>query len=99
MWVASRPDAYGYESPIVEPWAFDAVSVPASVALDVVARAAEVTSDEVTRLNPELVRGVTPPGRRSSVRLPPGRSRIFQANYPLITAAARAALSGDGIRP
>jgi membrane-bound lytic murein transglycosylase D len=99
MWVASRPEAYGYEAPLIEPWAFDAVSVPATVALEVVARAAEVSADEVTRLNPELLRGVTPPGRRSSVRIPPGRGGIFMANYPLITAAARAALSGDGIEP
>ena len=96
MWVASRPEAYGYAPPTVQPWAFDAVSVPAEVSLDVVARAAEVPATEVTRLNPELVRGVTPPGRRSSVRIPEGRNRIFQANYPLITAAARSAIAGDG---
>lgn len=99
MWVASRPDAYGYAPPPGQRWAFDAVSVPAAVPLHVVAQAAEVTEEEVTRLNPELLRGVTPPGRRSNVRIPEGRGMTFQANYPLITAAARAALAGDGPEP
>lgn len=95
MWVASRPEAYGYEAPEAPPYAFDAVSVPADLSLEVVARAAETPHAEIVRLNPELLRGVTPPGRRSTVRIPQGRSAIFRANYPLVTAAARAAMDDE----
>ena len=43
---------------------FDQVAVPAATTLDVVARAAESAETEIVRLNPEYVRGMTPPGRR-----------------------------------
>ena len=51
---------------------------------DVVARAAESTESEIARLNPEYVRGMTPPGRRVLVRVPAGMGSTFQRNYARI---------------
>jgi len=89
MWVASQPEAYGYEVPVVEPYAFDAVSVPDQTTLDVVARAARVPYAEIAHLNPEFIRGITPPGRRVMVRVPRGRGRIFDTYFPHIPPEER----------
>ena len=82
--VASDPTAYGYETQPATPFTFDAVSVPDATTLDVVARAAEAPEEEIERLNPELIRGITPPGQSFTLRVPEGRAGIFEANYALI---------------
>lgn len=89
MWVATQPDAYGYETPSIDPVAFDVVQVPDQTTLDVVARAAGTGHAEIVRLNPEFVRGTTPPGRVSRVRIPEGRWSMFFLNYPRIPPEER----------
>lgn len=89
MWVASQPEAYGFETPVVEPLAFDVVRVPDQTTLDVVAAAAQVPYADIVRLNAELVRGITPPGRPATVRIPAGRGRTFAYNFALIPPEAR----------
>jgi membrane-bound lytic murein transglycosylase D len=49
---------------------FTEVTIPGGVALSSVASAYGVTEDTLSRLNPHLVRGATPPGRPWPVRLP-----------------------------
>ena len=82
--VASDPARHGYETQPVVPFTFDAVRVPDATTLDVVARAAEASEEEIERLNPELIRGITPPGQRFTLRVPQGRAGIFETNYALI---------------
>jgi len=89
MWVASQPEAYGYERPAVEPFAFDAVSVPDQTTLDVIAWAADVPHAEIVRLNPALVRGITPMGREVVVRVPSGQGKAFTFNYARIPPEQR----------
>lgn len=91
MWVASYPEAYGYEAPSVEPYAFDLVRVPDHTSFDVLAWAAGVSHAEIVRLNPEYVREATPPSRSVLVRVPKGGARMFGMNYPRIPPEARAA--------
>ncbi|MEX2473432.1 MAG: transglycosylase SLT domain-containing protein [Gemmatimonadota bacterium] len=89
MWVASRPEAYGYEVPERDPIAFDVVRVPDQTTLDVVARAAGVSHEEISRLNHRFVRGITPPDRPVSVRVPEGSGGSFAALYALIPTEER----------
>lgn len=89
MWVASRPEAYGYEVPTVPPLAFDAVRVPDQTTLDVIARAAGASHEEIVRLNPEFVRGITPAGREMRIRVPRGKGRTFTLNYALVSPEER----------
>ena len=49
--------------------------------LDVVAEAAESSQDEVEVLNPHLVRGLTPAGVETTLRVPVGKGTIFARNY------------------
>lgn len=84
MWVASQPGEYGYEVAEPEPDRFELVRVPHQTTLDVVALAAGAPHDEILRLNPEYLRGVTPPDRTVTLRVPEGRARTFRRIYPRI---------------
>jgi membrane-bound lytic murein transglycosylase D len=65
------------------PLEHDEVQVPAATALRTVAEAVGVSAKEVERLNPHLVRSMTPPGSSAySVRVPEGRAARFAANFP-----------------
>ncbi len=87
--VATRPEDYGYREPGGTPFAFDEVSVPDATTLDVVAGAAETSEEEIRWLNPELLRGITPPGERFTLRVPEGRGALFIENYALIPMERR----------
>lgn len=87
--VAANPGAHGHEAAPHAPFRFDAVSVPDATTLDVIARAADVPQTEIERLNPQFVRGITPRGRESAVRVPEGRGAAFEAAYALIPADER----------
>lgn len=84
MWVASRPEAYGYSRPEVEQEDVDVVHVSDRTTLDVIALAAGVAYVDVVRLNPKFLRGVTPRDEVVSVRLPEGRGRTFNRIFPRI---------------
>jgi membrane-bound lytic murein transglycosylase D len=67
------------------PLAFDEVTVPTSVALSIVARAAGVATGAVEDLNPHLFRGRTPPGLKSFiVRIPRGTKKTFAERFPAL---------------
>jgi membrane-bound lytic murein transglycosylase D len=64
--------AFGFQDVAPDPpWAYDKVQVAPGTTLATVARAAGVRVDVIESLNPELVRGRTPPDRAAAtVRLP-----------------------------
>ncbi|HEX8242874.1 MAG TPA: lytic transglycosylase domain-containing protein [Longimicrobium sp.] len=98
--VGKEPGKYGLGG--VERWMplqADTVSVPAGTELDVVARAAGVSEREVTRLNPHLVRKMTPPGKKAfAVRIPDGRSDAFVGAFPALHAQAVAQAAAERAR-
>lgn len=65
---------FGFADVSTEPaWTYDVVEVPPGTPLTTVARAAGATLDALVELNPELVRGRTPPDRSAfAVRVPTG---------------------------
>lgn len=79
--VASDPTGFGYDAPTPTPFEFDAVPVLGSVDFETIARAVGASRDEIARLNPEYLRGMTPPGRQVELRLPPGRVEAFRAFF------------------
>jgi membrane-bound lytic murein transglycosylase D len=68
---------------------FEVVTVPDATDIAVIARAAGVKTAEVEALNPHLLRGVTPPGRKVEVRIPAGRAEAFAVAYAEIPPARR----------
>jgi membrane-bound lytic murein transglycosylase D len=83
--VAESPATHGVlVSDSTSRFAFDEVVVPDATTLDVVAEAAGTTLEEIERLNPEVVRGITPPGRETILRVPAGHGWTFRERYALI---------------
>jgi len=62
-----------------ETW--DDVTVPTSVSLAVIAKAAGCSVDDVKRLNPQLRRSRTPPGKKYAVRVPRGGAERFATRF------------------
>lgn len=89
--VARNPGAHGIETVDDgrEGFDFDEVEVPDATTLDVVAEAAGVPQAEIERLNPEVVRGITPPGKKTVLRVPTGRGPGFVEAYGKIPPGDR----------
>ena len=71
--VSKTPQRFGIDPPeYLEPEAFETITVTTAVSLNVIARACgeDVELSEIQELNPELYRGITPPGRNYAVRVP-----------------------------
>ncbi|HEV2149753.1 MAG TPA: transglycosylase SLT domain-containing protein [Longimicrobiaceae bacterium] len=67
------------------------VEVPGGTKLDVVAKAVGVTEKDVRDLNPQLVKGVTPPGSKPyAVRIPEGRRVQYATNFDRVRESAAA---------
>lgn len=91
--VAKHPERFGFEGIEPEgPYEYDEVEVPDATDLAVVARAAGVELEAVQQLNPALRRWCTPPsrqGRGYKVKLPPGTSERFAAEFAQVPASQR----------
>jgi membrane-bound lytic murein transglycosylase D len=81
--VGNNLDAFGFADVTADgPLAYDEVEVPASTTFAAVARAAVTKVEVIEALNPELVRGRTPPDRGATrVRVPPGTAATFAASF------------------
>jgi membrane-bound lytic murein transglycosylase D len=87
--VAHDPERHGFEPVSAEAFRYDEVTVPDATTMDVVARAASVPQRDIERLNPQFVRGITPPGRMSTLRVPEGLGARFAEAYALIPPQER----------
>jgi membrane-bound lytic murein transglycosylase D len=81
--IGKEPAKYGLGG--VQRWMpleSDEVQVPAGTRLSLVADAVGVSENELKRLNPHLVRAMTPPGKKAyAVRVPRGRTERYTANF------------------
>lgn len=81
--IGKEPQKYGLGG--VQRWLpleHDEVQVPAGTRLALVAEAVGVSENELKRLNPHLVRAMTPPGKKAyAVRVPRGRTQQYAANF------------------
>lgn len=87
--LASNPGRYGLSAGEVEPFRFDEVAVPDATSVDVMARVAEVPQTLIEALNPQLLRGFTPAGQATVVRVPEGTAEVFAANYARLAKRER----------
>jgi membrane-bound lytic murein transglycosylase D len=99
--VGKEPHKYGIDR--VERWLpleTERVEVPGGTELAVVARAVGVSEEEIQRLNPHLVRSMTPPGDAYGVAIPTGRAEVYAANFEQARAeAARLAAAKPAPKP
>src|SRR5213083_1836758 len=81
--IGREPDRYGFEFDDLEPASAETITVPPSTDLRRLAGNAGLSVVTVRALNPTLVRGVTPPGRTWTLRVPVGeRERVVAALAP-----------------
>lgn len=88
--VAKQPARYGFtEIQPLAPLTFDEIRVPDATGLDVLAQLADTTTAALLELNPHFVRGVTPPGREVTVRVPRGRGTLVAERFDTLAVTAR----------
>ena len=91
--VAKDPRRYGItveSRPVLE---YDTVRVGPETPLAAIAKAAAVSLDEVRDLNPQLLRGVTPPKDSVTVRLPASKGNGFDSAYAALPEEDRTAFT------
>lgn len=88
--IAKNPEKYGFSIKSEPPLKYDYVKVNNMVDLRLVADATDTPYEMALALNPELKRGVTPPGVEHLLRVPPGKGRVLQNALLRIPAEKRA---------
>ncbi|MCB0308117.1 MAG: LysM peptidoglycan-binding domain-containing protein [Bdellovibrionales bacterium] len=81
--IAKKPEDYGFtDINYEEPLQYTKVHVPESIELSVVAQVLDIDRDTLVGLNPELLRGVTPPNFPDyEMKLPVGKDKLFLEKY------------------
>jgi peptidoglycan lytic transglycosylase D len=87
--IAKQPLRYGFETQSLPPLLFDEITVSDATGLDVVARLADTSVAAILELNPQFVRGITPPGRSVVVRVPRGRGTVVAERYDSLPVTGR----------
>jgi membrane-bound lytic murein transglycosylase D len=89
--INKEPAKYGFgDVKFQEPVSFTNVHVPGGVKLSTVANAAGVATEAVEELNPQFLRGVTPPKKTSVVRVPEGSELRFAEAFENVLREAKA---------
>jgi membrane-bound lytic murein transglycosylase D len=76
--IAKNPEKYGFSVKPEPPLKYDYVKVNNMVDLRLVSDATDTPYEMLLALNPDLKRGVTPPGVDHLLRVPPGKGRALQ---------------------
>ena len=76
--IAKSPARYGIRTRPTTPWRYDTVTVREQIAMRDVAEICGASLADAWQHNPDLRRGVTPPGRYQ-LRIPPGARSRFRA--------------------
>jgi membrane-bound lytic murein transglycosylase D len=81
--VAKDPEKYGFTGiEYQEPLRYEKVKVPELTDLSHIAKACEISLEEIKDLNPELQRGVTPPNEPEyEIKIPFAKKDLFTKNF------------------
>jgi membrane-bound lytic murein transglycosylase D len=77
--IAKNPEKYGFSVKPEPPLKYDYVKVNNMVDLRLASDATDTPYEMLLALNPDLKRGVTPPGVDHLLRVPPGKGRALQS--------------------
>lgn len=96
--VAKEPAKYGLHVNYLPELAYDSVRVGPATPLAAVAKAAGCSVADIQDLNPEILRGITPPGQQFIVRVPTGHADGFDSAYAKLAQADRSAFTRSQVR-
>ena len=91
--IGRDPDRYGFDVGSGEPHRFDRVRVPPSTDLRHLSHRSGLSVESLRTLNPELWRGVTPPGVPYELKVPEGGADLVRAASALPERPARPAIT------
>ncbi|MFI5229579.1 MAG: transglycosylase SLT domain-containing protein [Gemmatimonadales bacterium] len=91
--VAKEPARYGMVISVEAPFAYDSVRVGPATPLASIAKASGATVAQIQELNPQILRGVTPPKDSLIIRLPVGAADSFPSAYAALSKTDRVGLS------
>ena len=77
--IAKEPHRYGMEIHTLPLFIYDSVRVGPAIPLAAIAKASGATVDQIVRLNPQILRGMTPPRDSLRVRIPLGAAASFDS--------------------
>ncbi len=89
--IAKDPEKYGFtDIEYEEPLRYEKVNVPPATDLNLIAKACEISIEELKELNPELLRWCTPPDDPAyEIKIPLGKKELFLKNFPLLSPNER----------
>jgi len=87
--VGKDPARYELAIDSLEAFAYDSVQVAPLSSLPAIARAAGTTTATIKGLNPHFIRAVTPPGKKSVVRIPVGSRERFDSAFATLSEEAK----------
>ena len=89
--IGKEPERYGLTIRPQPPFAYDSVKVGPATPLAAIASAACTSVATLQDLNPQILRGMTPPKDSLRVRIPVGAADSFAINFAALPGAARTA--------
>src|SRR5690242_3949284 len=87
--IAKEPHRYGMEIRTLPPFVYDSVRVGPATPLAAIAKASGATVDQIVRLNPQILRGMTPPRDSLRVRIPIGAAATFDSLFRALPESDR----------
>ena len=89
--IAKDPDRYGIKINKLAPYSYDSVRVGPATPVAAIAHAADEKVSVIQELNPQILRGMTPPRDSFFVRLPSGKADSFAGAFETLPADEKAA--------
>ncbi len=96
--VAKEPGKYGLKVNYLPEYAYDSVQVGAATPLAAIGKAASASLSDIQDLNPEVLRGMTPPNQRFIVRVPKGHADGFDSAYAQLASSDRSAFTRSSVK-
>jgi membrane-bound lytic murein transglycosylase D len=97
--IAKQPQKYGFFPNYYEPIEFDTFNVNKCISLKAISAKTGIDIDDLERLNPELLRGITPPGvKQYEFRIPKGATESFTLAYDNIPEEKPVTISSHRVR-
>lgn len=83
--IAKQPEEYGFSPTYENPLEWEVVTISKTMSFSNIASAAGIAVSDLEELNPELIRGVTPPNSENyKLRIPVDKKDAFLASYDKI---------------
>jgi membrane-bound lytic murein transglycosylase D len=96
--VAKEPGKYGLKVDYLPEFSYDTVQVGAATPLAAVAKASNASLADIQDLNPEILRGITPPDQHFVIRVPKGHADGFDSAYAQLASSDRSAFTHSSVK-